>query len=150
MLTNNATFENDYASYHWERGILIITFKKIKTTLQSSKAMVKDRLQFTEGKKCTIMADIRAITGSTKESLDYFDTAESIKGVAATAILMESFISRFLVNVFFRLNNFKNQVPTKSFNNRQEALTWLEQYNIQLWFKNRQLRKLEDTIKKRN
>jgi hypothetical protein len=128
IITSAPASENNYASYHWENGIVVVTFKKIYGTLEAAKGIVRGRLKFTNNKLCPIIADIRAIIGTEKIALDYFDCEEAMKGVTATAIITESFISKFLANTFLRLNNFQKKIPTRMCNNKAEAIKWLEQY----------------------
>lgn len=125
---NNTFFENEYAWYQFDNGILIIAFKKIKGTLQAAKTIVTDRLKFSEGKSYPVLADVRAVKESSKEALDYFGNEEAARGIIAGALLTESFISRFLANTFLRLTPIKKKFPTKVFNSKQEALHWLKQY----------------------
>lgn len=125
---NNSLFENKFVTYHWENEVVVITFKKISITLEAAKEIVQDRLKFIQGKTYPVLSDSRAINGADKSALDYFDTNESVKGVSATSIVVESFISKFLANNFLRLNKFKNKVPTRIFNNKRDALKWLKQY----------------------
>lgn len=121
-------FENNFVTYAWENGVLIITFKKIKGTLQAAEEIVSDRLCFAGDKPVPVLADIRAVRGADKKALDYFDSEASMKGIAATAIVVESFISRFLANTFLRLYAYKKKVPTHIFNNKKEAMEWLKKY----------------------
>ena len=126
-MNKNKTLENDFAIYHWEDEIVVITFKKVSLKLDISKKIVSDGNEFTGNTVNPMLVDVRLINGSTKEALDFFDTEESKKGVSSTAILVGSFLSKFFANIFLRLNSYKNSIPTNIFSDRNEAIKWLKQ-----------------------
>lgn len=53
-------------------------------------------------------------------------TEEAIDGIEKIALISDSLFTTFLVNTYFKIKQPK--VPTKIFNNKEEALRWLKSY----------------------
>jgi len=119
---------NRYVYLTLEDGILIAEYKKgLKITLEIAMECVEARIEFTQGNSYPALADIRYITGTTREARDYL-SKDDIIGVTAGAILVNSAFSTLLGNFFLRITFKKNTIPTKLFANKTSAVKWLKQF----------------------
>ncbi len=100
----------------------------IELDLPFVKQLVKDRLEFLEGKTVPGIIDTSGIKQATKEAKDYFAKEESAAGLSAVALISNSAFSRVVSNFFIKISLIKTPIPIRLFSNEQEALEWLEQY----------------------
>jgi hypothetical protein len=112
-----------------EEGILIVTYKpKTIVSLDVAKQIVADRLQFTNGRKCPGIADIRGLKSIDRASREYLSSEEGIRDITAFAILSGSALSTFLGNFFIAINiaDNKHKIPVKLFTDMGKAKKWLQ------------------------
>lgn len=119
----------EYVFYKLNNGILTATLKKgIAITLEVAQKIVRNRLNFIEGKSYPMIIDIKNITLLDKDARDYLATREASEGITAAALLTGPFLSVFIANFFIRFSISKVTAPIKVFTDKSEALEWLHQY----------------------
>ena len=110
-----------------EDGILFITYTQdLNVTLEIAKLCVRDRVNFYKNVSYPILADTRTIRSFEKSVRAYLFTLESTEGIKAGAFIIASNIQRVFINFFILIN--KPLVPSKLFNDREQALTWLKKF----------------------
>lgn len=110
-----------------ENGILIGTYKpNIKITLKMAKDLVASRLSFIENKPTPALVLNQGVIKMDKDARDYLSSAEGIKGLKCAAILINSNFISYTVNFFLQVT--KPKLLIKTFTDKQEALTWLQQF----------------------
>ena len=118
--------ENDYASYKFSDGILIITYSKdVVVDLPAAVYVVKKRLAIHEGRALPVLCDVRQIKEVNKAARSYLSIEGSIL-VKAVAFIVDSPVSEMLSEFYLRTNT--PTIPTKAFNNFDMALKFLNQY----------------------
>lgn len=122
----NIAFENEYATYSLEDGILYITYNKdVVLDLPAAVYVVKDRLLIHEGRSLPVICDIRQISEINKAARTYL----SIEGstlIKAVAFIVESPVSEMLSEFYLRTS--KPPIPTESFNDIEQALKFLNKF----------------------
>jgi len=122
----STAIENEYATYRLMDGILHITYSKdVILDLPSAVYIVKDRLLIHEGRFLPVLCDIRHIKEINKAARTYL----SIEGstlIKAVAFIVESPVSKMLSEFYLRTS--KPPIPTRSFNNMSEALSFLNTF----------------------
>ncbi|WP_225037091.1 hypothetical protein [Winogradskyella sp. SM1960] len=118
--------ENDYASYKFSDGILIITYNKdVVIDLPVAVYVVKERLEIHEGRALPVLCDVRQIKEVNKAARSYLSIEGSIL-VKAVAFIVDSPVSEMLSEFYLRTNT--PTIPTKAFNNFDLALKFLNPY----------------------
>ena len=118
--------ENDYASYKFSDGILIITYNKdVVIDLPAAVYVVKERLAIHEGRALPVLCDVRQIKEVNKAARSYLSIEGSIL-VKAVAFIVDSPVSEMLSEFYLRTNT--PTIPTKAFNNFDLALKFLNPY----------------------
>jgi hypothetical protein len=106
-------------------GILrIVTFPGVEDTMEDAKQNVALCAKFAAGKRRPILIDMRTLKAQSREVRAYYNGPESKKLLLATALLVESPMSRMIGNFFLGFN--KTDVPTRLFKSEAEALAWLK------------------------
>ena len=77
--------------------------------------------------KTRVLIDITKVTEIAKEARDYFANERTSSIQRATALLINSPVSRIIGNFFMGLN--KPISPTKLFTDPQEAIKWLQTFS---------------------
>lgn len=118
-----------FGSLEISRGILFFTYKKgLKINLKTAVAMVKLRIERTDGLTYPALIDTGGVVAIDKKARDYFTTEKAQKGISAAALVCTSFYSNILARFFLNLTAPKRTIPTKIFRSREKALTWLKNY----------------------
>lgn len=121
--------DTEYASYTYEQGILILTFKNIHYTEVIARQINMDGREFTNSQDVVILSDVRKLRKIDREAVRFFQSDECTKYAMATAVLTGSLITVILTNFFMQWTyNKKNKMPTKAFSNKQKAMEWLKQF----------------------
>ncbi len=130
MNNNDNNFsDSNYISFKIEKSFLIGTYKKnLEIDLEIAKQVVQQRLSFQNGNDYSSLADVRYIKSVSKEARDYF--AKQDKGLIASAILGENPLSNMIINMFLTFS--KPRIPAKAFQDKENALKWLNQFNVEL------------------
>lgn len=117
---------NEYADYAIIDDIFHITYKdNIVLNLPAAVQIVKDRLSIQEGRFMPVLCDIRKIKSINKAARGYLSIEGSIL-VTAVAFIIDSPVSEMLSE--FYLKTSKPPIPTRSFNNVQDALLFLKEF----------------------
>jgi hypothetical protein len=120
------SFENDYANFWIEAGILYFVYKRdAAIDLNAAKQIVNDRVKFQQQKDYPILCDIRGIKGIDKAARDFLakEGSSYTKGVA---VVVDTPMTKIISNFYLGLN--KPIAPTKMFTEKQEALNYLQQF----------------------
>lgn len=88
-------------------------------------ASSNERIKFADGESYPCLFDITTVKKITAEARNYLAN-EGNELVLASAILINSPITKMIGNFFIAVNKPKN--PTRLFTNKEEALKWLEQF----------------------
>jgi hypothetical protein len=110
-----------------ENDILFCSYKKqIEIDINIAKRIIKDRVEFTEGKLYPILIDFTNMHSVTKEARDYMNDPEGgLKGLLGGAFLSNSLVTTLFVNLYLTIN--KPTIPAKFFTKKAEALNWLKE-----------------------
>lgn len=108
-----------------EDGILFCSYKRLLTIdLDIAKMIVKDRLDFTEGKSYPIVIDFSNLKSANKEARDYMNDPEGgLKGLLAGAFVSNNVVATLFINLYLKIN--KPTVPARFFTSKEEALNWI-------------------------
>jgi hypothetical protein len=120
------SFENDYAKFWIETGVLFFVYKDNSSIdLNAAKQVVNDRIQFQRQVHYPIYCDIRGMKKADKAARDFLakEGSSYTKGVA---IIVDSPMTKIIGNFYLGLN--KPTAPTKMFTDKQEALAFLAQF----------------------
>lgn len=118
--------KNDYASYSLDNDILYITYSNnVCIDLNAAVQIVKDRLSMHEGQFLSVLCDIRGVKEINKPARDYL-AMEGSTLIKAVAFIVEPPVSEVL-SIFY-LKTSKPPIPTKSFENLDNALEFLETF----------------------
>jgi hypothetical protein len=123
---DNPSFENEYANFWIESGILYFVYKKnAAIDLNAAKQIVDERIRFQQQKDYPIFCDIRGIKNIDKAARDFLakEGSSYTKGVA---VVVDTPMTKIISNFYLGLN--KPIAPTKMFTDRQEALNYLQQF----------------------
>lgn len=103
----------------------------VEINLDIAKEMVKNRIEFAEGKAHFCLIDFSNVKSATKESRDFMNSSEGgLKLVKAGAFLSKSTVGVFFINFYLRI--YKPAVPAKFFTNKDEALSWLKKLKTKM------------------
>ena len=61
-----------------------------------------------------------------KDARDFLSSKEGTAGIKCAAILINSNFMAFTVNFFLKVT--KTNIPVKTFTDKKDALTWLQQF----------------------
>lgn len=124
-------FENDYVAIWIEDDILFSNYKKQLTLdIASAKQIVKDRVDFTEGKSYYIIIDFTNLKSTTKEARDYMnDPTGGLTGLLGGAFLSNNVVATLFVNLYLKVNH--PTIPAKFFTNKADAINWLTKVKME-------------------
>ncbi len=113
------------AKMQLEDGVFHVVFETdINMTLECAKDVLKQRLEITEFKDYPLYVDIRGVLSIDRSARKYLSSHEGTKHALAAAIHVNNPISKFLGNLFIRVD--KPDKPTKLFTDKANALEWLK------------------------
>jgi hypothetical protein len=116
-----------YTSFWKEReeNILFWDYSpQIEIDISIAKELVKNRLEYCEGKSMYTLIDFTNVQSVTKEAKDYMNSPEGgLKGILGGAFLSNNIVSNVFINLYLKIN--KPAVPAKFFTKEEEALAWL-------------------------
>jgi hypothetical protein len=119
------TKENDSIIYWFEDGILFSKFKnEITIDLENIKNLIELRHEISDRKKQYWCIDMLNIKEYKKEARDYAEK-HGQEYLHATAAIIHSHISRFIINIFLKLK--KSKIPFQAFNSKKLAVLWLNE-----------------------
>lgn len=116
-----------YFTWMGSDGVVRTCVKKdIEITLEHAIENTHAVSSFFKGKKYPILIDSRGIRSMSYEARKHFSVRGRDTKTNAFGIVIGSSISRVLGNFYLGIN--KPAVPTKLFDNEDEALEWLKQF----------------------
>jgi hypothetical protein len=108
-----------------EDGIVYGVYKKdCIIDLPAAKEIVRLRESISRGKAFPVLVDARNIGNGTKEAREYFASEEACREIKKAALIIDSNFSKFLVNLFLKVN--KPKTPTKIFTDKTSAEKWIK------------------------
>lgn len=117
-------FRSKYLTLKLEDSIMVMTYANdVTIDFEVAKKMVSERLSVFKDESFPVLADARFIKFATKEARKYFSGEDGVKGITTLAILIGSYVTVTIANLFIKLN--RPPMPTKVFNTKDQAMKWL-------------------------
>lgn len=89
---------------------------------------VADRIDYADGCTYAIFADIRGLKEIDTEARDFLGTKKASEGIRAVAVFSgKNNLLTMLGNFYLKFN--KPPAPTRIFNDKNEAIRWLELFD---------------------
>ncbi|MES2138791.1 MAG: hypothetical protein V4511_03730 [Bacteroidota bacterium] len=118
--------ETKYVKIWIEEGILYCIYANdLDVDIETVKSVVTSRIDFSKGVSYPVLIDVKGIRSFTKEARDYAGK-EGAKLIKASAIIVDSALTKTLLNLFLLINN--PNVPIKLFTDEKEAKEWLQHF----------------------
>lgn len=107
-------------------GIIFFNYSpQLEMTLSKCKELVKERLDYFEGKSYHVLIDVTNLKSITKEGRAYMSSKDcGLKGILGGAFLSKNLVTNVILNLFISLD-VTATVPAKFFTKKDEALRWL-------------------------
>lgn len=143
MIIEMEIIENEYVKFWKKEGLLFSKHKKTTCIgVKEAEEIIELRHKISNNTAQYWCMDVRHLILSTNDAHHYVDeNGQDL--VHACAIVVNSFLNRFIVEVF--LNVKKPKVPVKVFSSEENAVAWLKELKdsnnagINLKFKEDQL-----------
>lgn len=108
-----------------ESGIARIIYKAdARVTIAEARENVEAVAKIVGGVYSPVFIDIRPVSKIDRDSRQYFSSDEAGEVTSATALLVDSPISRVIGNFFIGVN--RSEWPVRMFSGESEAMVWLE------------------------
>lgn len=107
-------------------GILFARYKAANVDMNTARDVVRARLAVSDGIDRPVLLDVRSIKNLSKEARKYLGSPEACEFVAASAMIIESTVGKFIGNFFLQIN--RPPTPVKIFSNEIEGIAWLQQF----------------------
>lgn len=91
--------------------------------LDDARDAVRVTFEVAGDKRRPVLVDLRGIRYQSRQARDYLSSGEMERMFAAVALLVESPVSQVIGNFFMRLR--QQPIPTRLFNEEQQAVEWL-------------------------
>src|SRR6188768_1544121 len=90
-----------------EDDILYCSYKQqLEIDIDTARRIIKDRVDFTEGKMYPILIDFSNMKSATKEARDYMNSPEGgLKGLIGGAFLSKSVMATLFINLYIKVSN---------------------------------------------
>ncbi len=126
MIAAHDFYENEYALFWVEQGILFFEYKPdVILDLSVAKRVVADRIQFQNEKSYPVLCDIRGIVDTDKSGRDYLAQSGSLL-TKAVGLIVHQKVSLTISNFYLQIS--KPTVPTQLFSNKEAGIVYLKQY----------------------
>lgn len=99
---------------------------KIDVTLESAICDIGVIEKLSKGRKVPLLVNMGNTRSISRDAREYFSGKESVKVMAAAALVVNSAVHRVMGNFFLGIN--KPPFPLRLFSSEQEALEWLIQF----------------------
>ena len=121
--------ECEYAETWLEDGITVQKYKKgLRVTLEIAQTLVSERLAVAEGVTRPGLADISGLYWTTdSKAMKFLSSDEATKLVSAGGFYISNFAQRMAMRFFLSVSK-EPPIPTKIFDNREDAVAWLKQF----------------------
>lgn len=121
--------ENEFIRFWFEDGILCSEYKKpYDMDLEDSKQIYALRESVSGNENQYFCYDITNLKSMSKSARVYGE-AHGMNKLAASAVVVNSYLTKLLYNVFLNLHSVT--IPVKAFKNREEAIVWLKQKKVE-------------------
>ncbi|MFN6944893.1 MAG: hypothetical protein ACK4ND_08075 [Cytophagaceae bacterium] len=108
-------------------GIVYNIYKEgLIVTLEVAKQMSIDKYKVSEGISRPVFVDARKLKTIAKEARSHLSEGEGLTYVSGGAILINNAIQKLLANAYLSIN--KPLVPAKIFTDKNQAISWLQQF----------------------
>lgn len=119
-------FDSPHLKMWMDHDILCCKFSNgLRLSLEVAKSCVEGRIFFSKGKSYPLLINMTGISSSTKDARQYMATIGVILSKADALVIKSSFL-RVLGNLLLAID--KPRVPTKMFNNEEDARGWLSKF----------------------
>lgn len=126
---DKSRFENEYASFWIEAGIVYFVYKPNSVvSLEAARKIVEDRVKFQKQQDFPIYCDIRGMKSADKEARNYL-AKEGSSYARAVAVVVDSPMSKIIGNIYLGLN--KPITPSRLFTDEKDAVEYLKQFATQ-------------------
>ncbi len=126
MIAAHDFYENEYALFWVENGILFFEYKPdVILNLNVAKKVVADRIRFQNEKSYPVLCDIRGIIDTDKSGRDYLAHSGSML-TKAVGLIVHQKVSITISNFYLHVS--KPTVPTRLFTSKEDAIDFLKQY----------------------
>ncbi|MFZ6009124.1 MAG: hypothetical protein ACOYXT_02155 [Bacteroidota bacterium] len=116
-------FENDFAEFWVENGILFFVYKQgVTLDVEAAKRIVADRVKAQKNVSYPVFCDMRGIKDIDKNARDYL-AKEGSQLVKAVGVLIESPVTKIMGNFYLKIN--QPLTPTRMFTDKNNALEFL-------------------------
>lgn len=115
-------------SYMWlENGIVCCKYKPgLIMKINLARKMVKDRKQVAGGVTRPFLVDLSGLIAVDRESMIYLAGKEATEFMSAGAMYATGPVQELIVKSFLKMD--KPPIPSKLFNDWQEAFNWLQTF----------------------
>ncbi len=130
MISSKSTIvivDNDLARISDVDGIMIGEYRSDNVDAETARKIIKLRIGACDGKYYPLLADIRCVQSFSKEARDLL-AKDGTTLLSATAILINSPLSKVIANFYLRLSN--PAIPTRLFTDFDEAYNWLIPHKV--------------------
>jgi len=113
---------------HWlEDGIVrVVLFTGCEQTLADAQENIRSFEALSAGKRYPTVIDYRPMKSMERAARAYYAGPDTARVVKAAALIVASPVSRIIGTFFLGLN--KPLIPTRIFNNEEDALAWVRDY----------------------
>lgn len=126
MIAAHRFYDNKYAHFAVQDGILFITYKSNTTlNLAVAKLVVTDRIRFQNNTNFAVLCDLRGIVNSDKAGRDFLAHSGSLL-LKAVALLVDEKVLLGMSTFYVEVS--KPLVPTEIFTNEISAITYLQPF----------------------
>jgi|SRR5690606_22531720 len=115
-------FENEYATYKIDDGILKVFYKNVLLDYPAALRIVNDRIPLHEGQYLPVLCDIRYIKEINKAARAYL-ALEGSTLIKAVAFLVESPVSKTLFEFYDKTS--RPPIPMKAVATMEEGIKFL-------------------------
>ena len=126
-MTNNVVESRTQRMWLGEDGILYaLVIPGSETTGEDALEIIEIEKKLIQGKKRPVFVDNRGVKSITREGREHLSGEEYSKISLAVAALVESPVSKVIMNIYMSLN--KPIFPTRVFTSQDEAIAWLQEF----------------------
>ena len=120
--------ETEYANFEFREGIIFIVYKNIVFDLAIAQKALHKRKEISDYTTCPMLVDARNIKEVTREARELLGSEEGTELLKATAVLIGSAFTAYIVNFTINVNFKKAPVPIKMYHNEAKAIEWLKSF----------------------
>jgi hypothetical protein len=120
-------FDTSYVYFEIKNNILFATYKKgLRIDLDMAKKIVKQRLDFMQGREMPVIVFDDGVISISKEARDYLGSSQGNKNLKAGAIIKSTPVAKAIASFFLFVT--KPSIPARAFTDVDAALDWLSKF----------------------